>query len=1151
MNDKAKEDRQKNDNNLEDILQSISDGVAYTSLTGEVIYVNKALLEMLDLKESELIGKNILTIANEILNFENLKAVIPLLTKLLLGKNIKTFEFSLKGKSFEIQTSISKKSKRLIGFVRDITSQKLIQTTLKARESNLHITLNSIGDGVISTDEKFIVQRINPIAEQLTGYKSKQAIGKPLSQIFKAENRANNQNILAEIKNVLESGKIISFTEDIVLSSSKNKKHYIAATAAPIINSSAKESGIVLVFRDISEKHTYEKALQSSYLDLQMSQRIAKTGSWRLSWPGLIINASLEALHIFGYSNNHKPSFKSVIQRINIEDIPRLKKALDNALCLKKPIDIELKLKSPENISQKYIHVNAEVQFDETGKAVSIVGAVQDISNRKKEENELKEAKRIAETSEEQIRALLELAPDGFLHGDKDGFILKVNSKIEDMTGFARNEIIGKHVTELFTKESQAKKPFDFEAVQRGEIIKNEREIILKNGGILPVEMLSRLMPDKTYQSFIRDITERIESEKALKESERSKSVLLSNLPGIAYRCHYDKKWTMEYISQGCYELTGYTSEELIDNKVTSFSELILPEFNDVLWEIWEEAVKTHSPAQAEYKIRTADNVEKWVWEQGVCIYDNQGNTLALEGLIIDITQRKKMEQALKESEEKYRLLFEKSPLGIIHFDSYGIITGCNQVLLNTLGTKADIIYGKNINILSEPQITNKANLTLNGMSEIFDGEFHSPFSHITIPLRVLFSPILSESKAIEGGIAIFENRSSQVMKETLEKQIAIAKETIKFKQNFLANMSHEIRTPLTGIIGMIDLLGSTKLDEHQSDYINTIKLSTANLREIINQILDYSKIEAGRLELKSLPFKSKSLLEDARNLFNALCKKDIRFETSISTNTPEYLIADKYRINQIVNNLISNAIKFTNKGFISLETSILKAFEKNKVLVKISVKDTGCGIEPELKSKLFQPFQQADTGDTRHIEGTGLGLSIAKELATMMGGQIGVESEYQKGSLFWFTFIATATDSDISTNIIKPVHKSHSDKNLRILLVEDKFVNQKVISLMLKSLGHEVTLATNGKIALELFVPDTFDLILMDIQMPVMDGITATKQLRRNYSNLPPIVGLSANAFEGDREKYLAQGMDEYLTKPVQKEDLDLLINSMFKIEA
>ena len=384
---------------------------------------------------------------------------------------------------------------------------------------------------------------------------------------------------------------------------------------------------------------------------------------------------------------------------------------------------------------------------------------------------------------------------------------------------------------------------------------------------------------------------------------------------------------------------------------------------------------------------------------------------------------------------------------------------------------------------------------------------------------------------------------------KNLEKEIEVAKQSVRFKQNFLANMSHEIRTPLTGVLGMIELLDQTPVSKKQKDYLNTLKSSTENLREIINQVLDFSKIEAGKLTLKYRKFKFQNLLVNAQKLFSCICSKDIVFNIVVDSQMPTCLLADEGRIAQIVNNLISNAVKFTEKGEIGL-----KAFpvpgdtQLDDLLIRIEITDTGLGITPESQKKLFIPFSQVGDNDTRLFEGTGLGLSICKELVALHGGEIGVESTPNKGSKFWFTFKAGLVKGNIVEDFPCDDDLDREMKQgLRILLVEDKEVTQKVVKLLLSNLGHEVSIANHGKQALEIFSPDLFDVIFMDIQMPVMDGITATRILRKKYTGLPPIVGLSANAFEGDREKYIQLGMDEYLTKPVKGDELKNLLNKLF----
>jgi two-component system, OmpR family, aerobic respiration control sensor histidine kinase ArcB len=379
---------------------------------------------------------------------------------------------------------------------------------------------------------------------------------------------------------------------------------------------------------------------------------------------------------------------------------------------------------------------------------------------------------------------------------------------------------------------------------------------------------------------------------------------------------------------------------------------------------------------------------------------------------------------------------------------------------------------------------------------------------------------------------------------------LIIAKQAAEFKQNFLANMSHEIRTPLTGILGMAEILERTELNEDQRDYLNTLIMSGENLRETINMVLDYSKIEAGKLQLNEEPFVFQELFDDAEKLFTGLNKNGLAMQLFIDPDIPENIVADQRRVAQVLGNLLSNAVKFTEKGKITVKASIrnyrASGQDTSERTILIEVRDTGKGISTDDQANLFKPFFQVEQAYNRSFDGTGLGLAICKELVTLMGGKIGVESQAGKGSNFWFTFsyhLAEQGDKKETESKTELPNESHS---LSVLLVEDKLVNQKVVTLLLKSLGHTVTLANNGEEALDIFSTDKFQLILMDIQMPVMDGITAAQKLREKYNDLPPVIGLSANAFEGDREKYMNLGMDEYITKPVKQADFENILEKL-----
>ncbi len=545
------------------------------------------------------------------------------------------------------------------------------------------------------------------------------------------------------------------------------------------------------------------------------------------------------------------------------------------------------------------------------------------------------------------------------------------------------------------------------------------------------------------------------------------------------------------------------------------------------------------------------DGTIKWLNTSKIPLLSSQGKIMGVLGTYQDITEQKLAEDALRTSEKRYRTLTENAFDGIylLRHKSFEYVnqrfcelTGYSfEELTNPEFDNFELFSAESRKIAEFRRIARSSGEELPNTYEMQIITRSGEIKDVEISTNILSN--MGEEDLILG---IMRDITERKNNEKLRNEVTIANQAANFKQNFLANMSHEIRTPLTGVLGMIEILSKTNLSPEQTDFVNTLRLSTENLREIINQILDYSKIEAGKMNLKPWVFKTNSLFSNAQKLFRATCKSDVKLFLDISNSIPSFIEADEQRISQVINNLLSNAIKFTNQGEITIKADVDKWLNDKELMIKILVVDTGIGIPDDAISRLFSPFEQIEHEDKRWFEGTGLGLSISSELVELMEGEIGVMSAPGKGSTFWFTFKATRAGSDDPKPGKAKKTVIDNANRLRILVAEDKVVNQKVIKIMLKTLGHEVELANNGQQIIDIFKPNEFDLILMDIQMPVLDGIRATQKLRQMYDNLPPIVGLSANAFEGDREKYMKQGLDEYLTKPIKSEDLEKIIQKL-----
>ncbi|MNX65793.1 Aerobic respiration control sensor protein ArcB [compost metagenome] len=384
----------------------------------------------------------------------------------------------------------------------------------------------------------------------------------------------------------------------------------------------------------------------------------------------------------------------------------------------------------------------------------------------------------------------------------------------------------------------------------------------------------------------------------------------------------------------------------------------------------------------------------------------------------------------------------------------------------------------------------------------------------------------------------VFAELATEIAEEAkinAENATIIAENAVKAKQQFLSNMSHEIRTPMNAIIGFTKVVLKTDLTAKQKEYLNAIKMSGDALIVLINDILDLAKVDAGKMTFEKTPFKMKSSISAMLHLFETkIQEKNLRLVTEYDRNIPDVLVGDPVRLHQIILNLVSNAVKFTTKGKIIVSVDLLYE-EEDKVIIQFAVTDTGIGIPEEKIGKIFENFQQASSGTSRLYGGTGLGLAIVKQLVESQGGTIRVKSTVDEGSTFSFTlsFQKTNSDAELENEIVE---LDTEIKNIKVLVVEDIPLNQLLMKTLLDEFGFARDIAENGKIAIEKLKNKDYDIILMDLQMPEMNGFEATEYIRKTMNSKIPIIALTADVTTVDLAKCKAVGMNDYIAKPVDE---------------
>ena len=615
-------------------------------------------------------------------------------------------------------------------------------------------------------------------------------------------------------------------------------------------------------------------------------------------------------------------------------------------------------------------------------------------------------------------------------------------------------------------------------------------------------------------------------------------------------------------------QIAGYSLSELLE---VSFPELTHPEDRQLDWEIFSQAARGETPAyRNEKRYIQKDGSIIWVKVNAVFVRNSCGKPIRTVAICEDITDSKRAYEALRESEERNKTILLTAMDGFWLSNMQGHLQEINEAYCRMSGYNAQELLTMRISDLefieNEDETANRIqNIIVHGNDRFKTIHRRKDGTVFDVEVSVQYQPI-------EGGLFITFMRDITDLKRVEEEMIEMnckletstkhanlmanqAHAANNAKSAFLANMSHEIRSPMSGMLGMTGLLLKTApLTERQRGYAEKIKTSGESLLAVLNDILDFSKVEAGKLELEIIPFSLKELIDNVVNIFEPVAtEKNIVINTTVDPELPANLLGDPRILAQVIRNLMSNAVKFTTAGGIQIAAKVLRRTEADLEL-EISVQDTGIGMTEEELSRLFTAFSQADASTTRRFGGSGLGLAISRQFVELMGGMIRAESTPGKGSLFTIV-LSFLIDSGIErTNLVQRQNTPLEHfVDVRALVVDDHDINREIAVELLRQAGIKADIAINGREAVEMVRTSDYDILFMDIQMPEMDGLTATREIRslgRDGIDRLPIMALSSYASGGDREKSLAAGMNDHLTKPINPDALSAALLQWLPLE-
>jgi len=752
-------------------------------------------------------------------------------------------------------------------------------------------------------------------------------------------------------------------------------------------------------------------------------------------------------------------------------------------------------------------------------------------------------------------------APDSILLTEyKSGKIIEANPSALLLLSRSRREVVGAHINNLFAnmKESNFMDILQDFLVHHAKKSNSRFDLLFESNDKKPLtlEIVAStliLNDQKIVVMIMRDVSEKENILLKIKDSELKYRLLAEVAPLAIVR--FNTSGDVEFINSFAKDLVGLDMESR-QQKINIFEVKHLATSSFV--ENLKNCIDTGNKIIFEHPI----HFENKAFAYGRTFFSPIRNSSnKIEGVMSvteDYTEKKITERQVEKSEKKLKTILDSLQIGIVLIDAeLQKVVDINPMTAKFYGMKRS----KLLNRTCEDFICDSSK---HGClcKDLFDKPRSKEFiirtiSGKKIPVLKTTIPITIDERRyyLISMVDILDQKLTEI---ELKISKNMAEDSNIAKSRFLANMSHEIRTPMNGILGMIQLLKKTELSNKQSEYIDMVTNSSKSLLVIINDILDISKIESGRVELERIAFNFESLVNSAFNIFAfRLQVKKIDWQFDIDPQIPQILIGDPVKIRQILINLIGNSVKFTHQGSIRLQVQPRKS-KGNYILLSFNLKDTGIGIPKKSIDKIFDLFTQGDPSTTRRYGGSGLGLSITKKLVQLMKGEIHIESKEGEGTNVYFNIRlekASAQDLEKLNASKDKMKEQKTEQNfirpLNILVAEDILINQKYIEELLETYGHKVSIANNGIEAIEMLTKEHFDCVLMDAYMPEMDGIEATRYIREKEKNSNlhvPIVALTAAALVGDKERLLEAGMDYYVSKPVEEHDL---VNILLKIQS